>query len=116
MIAISPQTRVLICLETVDFRKGIDGLKAICEGQLEEDPFSGMIFVFKNRKGNLMRFLMYDSQGFWICTKRLSEGKFLWWPKKNTNSGINIRACDLQALIWNGDPDKANFSEEWKKL
>jgi len=117
MLAISPTTKVFLCLENVDFRKGIDGLRAICKEILDEDPFSGTIFVFRNRKRQLIRLLVYDGQGFWVCTKRLSEGKFNWWPdNQNRSLGTNIRACDLQALIWNGNPDRANFSKEWKKV
>lgn len=117
MLAISPTTKVFLCLENIDFRKGIDGLRAICKEILKEDPFSGTIFVFRNRKRQLIRLLVYDGQGFWICTKRLSEGKFNWWPdNQNRSLGTSIRACDLQALIWNGNPDRANFSKEWKKV
>lgn len=79
------------------------------------DPFSGVVFIFKNRKGTTIKTLVYDGQGFWLCTKRLSKGKFLWWPEK-IGVGMSIRACDLQALLWNGNPEQANFSEYWKKI
>lgn len=117
MLAISPKTKAFLCLETVDFRKGIDGLQAVCKSVIEQDPFSGSIFIFRNRGKNTIRLLCYDGQGFWMCTKRLSSGKFSWWPyNKNTIKGVSIRACDLQALLWNGNPDHANFSNDWKKI
>lgn len=116
MLAISPNIKAYLCLANVDFRKGIDGLQAVCRNLIEKDPFSGMIFIFKNRTGSSIRTLAYDGQGFWMCTKRLSRGKFHWWPENASEVGMTIRACDLQALLWNGDPEGANFSENWKKI
>lgn len=116
MLAISSNTKAYLCLTNVDFRKGIDGLQAICRNLIEQDPFSGVIFIFKNRSGTSIRTLAYDGQGFWMCTKRLSKGKFHWWPKNEEGIGMTIRACDLQALLWNGNPQKAKFSEDWRKI
>lgn len=117
MLALSAQTKVFLCTETIDFRKGIDGLKSVCVDLLEKDPFSGMVFIFRNRRKNTIRVLAYDGQGFWLCTKRLSQGRFQWWPDKiPQGGGMDIRACDLQALLWNGNPQSANFSEDWKKM
>lgn len=116
MLAISHNTKAYLCLANVDFRKGIDGLQAICRNMIEKDPFSGMIFIFKNRSGTSIRTLAYDRQGFWMCTKRLSKGKFRWWPDNRHEIGMTIRACDLQALLWNGNPKQAKFSDDWKKI
>jgi len=116
MLSISPQTKVFLCLENVDFRKGIDGLKAVCRQVIDQDPFSGMVFVFRNRKKHSIRLLMYDGQGFWMCTKRLSQGKFHWWPPKKSVQGIEIQAWDLQTLMWNGNPERAEFSDSWRKV
>ena len=115
MLAISSSTKAYLCLVDVDFRKGIDGLQAVCRNVIEKDPFSGMLFIFKNRNKTSIRILGYDGQGFWLCTKRLSKGKFHWWPEDD-GKGISIEACDLQALLWNGNPKKANFSKSWKKI
>ena len=115
MLAISSNTKAYLCLTHIDFRKGIDGLQAVCRNLIKEDPFSGMVFIFKNRRGSAIRILTYDGQGFWICTKRLSQGRFCWWPEHGGETGMTIRACDLQALLWNGDPIKAKFSKDWKK-
>ena len=116
MLAISSNTKAYLCLIHVDFRKGIDGLQAVCRNLIEKDPFSGMLFIFKNRKGTSIRVLAYDGQGFWMCTKRLSQGRFHWWPQNNGEICMTIRACDLQALLWNGDPTQAKFSDDWKKI
>ena len=78
MIQITPQMRILIAVEAVDFRKGIDGLAGVCRNIIRVDPFSGYVFVFRNRRSTAIKILMYDGQGFWLCQKRLSKGCFSW--------------------------------------
>ena len=80
MIQITPQMRILVGVEAVDFRKGIDGLARVCREVLAADPFSGWLFVFRNRRQTALRILVYDGQGFWLAHKRLSRGRFRWWP------------------------------------
>ena len=65
MIQITPQMRILVAVEAVDFRKGIDGLARVCQEQLDGDPFSGCLFVFRNRSGTGVKILVYDGRGFW---------------------------------------------------
>jgi len=76
---------------------------------------SGAVFIFKNRLQTTLKILCYDGLGFWLCTRRLSSGKFQWWP----TSDVDIHPLTYKALytlIWNGNPNKANFSEDWRKL
>ena len=110
MIQITPQMRILLAVDPVDFRKGIDGLAAICT-MLDLDPFSGYLFVFRSRSGTSLRILTYDSQGFWLCQKRLSKGRFRWSPKGGTIT--RCAAHELQALLWNKDPGSAPV---WRPL
>ena len=67
LIQITPQMRVLVAIEPVDGRKGIDSLSRLCEEKLAEDPFSGCVFVFRSRSGTAIRLLMYDGQGYWLA-------------------------------------------------
>jgi transposase len=83
MIQITPQMRILIAVEAVDFRRGIDGMAKLCRQVMKSDPFSGYVFVFGNRKRTSIKILIYDGQGFWLCQKRLSKGRFVWWPDKD---------------------------------
>ena len=80
MIQITPQMRILMALEPQDFRKGIDGLSRVCREVLRSDPFSGFVFVFRNRRATALKILTYDGQGFWLCQKRLSQGRFRLLP------------------------------------
>ena len=61
MIQITPQMRVLVAVEPVDLRKGIDGLAAVCREKLQADPFSGWLFIFRSRRATAIRVLVYDS-------------------------------------------------------
>ena len=67
MIQLTPQMRILVALEPADFRRGIDGLASVCKQTLREDPFSGCVFVFRNRRATALKVLVYDGQGFWLC-------------------------------------------------
>lgn len=116
MIQITPQMKIWVAVETVDFRKGIDGLVGVCRGILQKDPFSGCLFVFRNREGTSIKVLSYDGQGFWLCQKRLSKGRFQWWPKADEGTLRTLAAHQLQTLLWNGNPDKIAISPEWKKI
>jgi transposase len=80
MIQIAPQVRILVAVESVDGRKGIDAIAQLCREKLNTDPFSGYLFLFRTRRGTSIRVLQYDGQGFWLATKRLSKGRFRWWP------------------------------------
>lgn len=80
MILLTANTPILLAVKPADFRCGIDGFVAICRQQLKQDPRSGILFVFINRKKTMIRALSYDGTGFWLMTKRLSKGNFSSWP------------------------------------
>jgi IS66 Orf2 like protein len=63
--------RIFVATEPADFRRGIDGLAALCRQRLEQDPMNGCAFVFRNRRGTAIKILLYDGQGFWLCQKKL---------------------------------------------
>lgn len=72
MIQITPQMRILVAVEPVDFRKGIDGLAALCREALASDPLGGALFVFCSRRRHAIKILTYDGQGFW-CAHRVAR-------------------------------------------
>jgi len=116
MIQITPQMRILLACEAVDFRKGIDGLAQICRDVLRADPFSGYLFVFRNKAATAIKILVYDGQGFWLCQKRLSEGRFKWWPKESNDTARHLVVHELQLMLWNGNPQLADAAPMWKKI
>jgi transposase len=116
MIQVTPQMRILLAVEPVDFRKGIDGLARVCRDMLKSDPFSGYVFVFMNRRKTAIKVLMYDGQGFWLCQKRLSKGRFQWWPANGNTYVRPLAVHELQLLIWNGNPREAHVAPLWRPI
>ena len=116
MIQITAHMRILVAVEPVDFRKGIDGLCAVCRQQLASDPFSGTLFVFVNKSRQALRILVYDGQGFWLCHKRLSRGRFAWNFHSAEGRGHPLIARHLQMLLWNTDPWKIPVAEDFRPL
>lgn len=116
MIQITPQMRVVGAIEPADFRKGIDGLARLCEDTLQQDPFSGWVFVFRNRKATALKVLVYDGQGFWLCYKRLSSGRFPWWPSGKDKAAKTLAAHQLQVLLSAGNPDAAQAAPMWRAV
>jgi len=115
MIQITPHMRILVAVEPIDFRCGIDGLVGACRYRLEADPFSGALFVFGNRARTAIKILVYDGQGFWLCQKRLSSGRFAFWPDGEKPSRA-LEACELQLLLMGGDPAQAHAAPAWRRL
>ena len=115
MLQLTPQQRLLLAVQPVDFRKGICGLKALCRNHLDENPFSGAVFGFANRSRTSVKLLVYDASGFWLCQKRFSKGKLAWWPS-SIKRAKEIRACELNILLAQGNPEQACIPEDWKKV
>ncbi len=116
MIQLTPHMRIILAVEPVDFRKGIDGLSQICKSVLKSDPFSGYLFVFMNKSKTAIKMLVYDGQGFWLFQKRLSQGRFKWWPDKNGETDVRLLVHELQLLIWNGNPESGQTAPFWKEI
>jgi transposase len=120
MLQITPQMKILVAIEPADFRKGIDGLAAVCKTSLEQDPFAGALFVFRNRRATAIKVLLYDGQGFWLCQKRLSSGRFRWWPaaadQPEDPAIARLAAHQLSVLLWAGDPDQTAAVPDWRPV
>jgi len=130
MLQITPQQTIFVAVKPVDFRKGIDGLAALCRSQLNHDPFSGALFVFTNRQQTAVKIIVYDGQGFWLCMKRFSQGKLAWWPSTSTSTTTStntpgpsskesyqiLLASQLQILLYQGCPQDAKIPEDWRQI
>ncbi len=120
MLQITPQMKILVAIEPVDFRKGIDSLARVCKATLQQDPFAGAVFVFRNRRRTAIKVLVYDGQGFWLCQKRLSEGKFRWWPQA-TDPAVEecvkqLAAHELLVLFSAGNPERTLAAPDWRPV
>ena len=116
MIQVTPQMRIFVATEPADFRKGIDGIARLCRKELGSDPFSGAAFVFRNRRRTAVKVLIYDGQGFWLCHKRLSSGKFRHWPSQGEEGVTRLQALELSVLLSGGDPMSTNAAPIWRRV
>jgi transposase len=116
MLQITPQQTIMVAVQPVDFRKGIDGLAALCRIKLKQDPFSGALFVFTNRHRTSVKIIVYDGQGYWLCMKRFSKGKLAWWPTESGSCTCELLASQLQILLYQGSPQGAKIPEDWRSL
>lgn len=115
MIQVTPQMKIYLHYDKIDFRYGVDGLAGICKYKMNLDPMSGALFVFTNRARSGIKILVYDGSGFWACHKRLSQGKLKWWPQ-GKEVYLDLAAKELQILIWNGNPSLIGLPDDWKKI
>lgn len=115
MLQLTPQQRFFLGIAPLDFRKGIDGIVAICKQKLQADPMGGAWFVFTNRSRTAIKLLVYDGQGYWLCMKRFSQGRLRWWPQELTASTM-ISVQHLQLLLYQGDPSTTYIPPDWKRV
>ena len=97
MIALAAGTRVWLAAGVTDMRKGMDGLAALVQTTLAENPFSGQLFVFRGRRGDLVKLLWFDGDGICLFAKRLERGRFVW-PQASSGS-VWLSAAQLSMLL-----------------
>jgi transposase len=117
VIQVPANAHVFVMHEPVSFRNGIEGTAAIARVVLQKEPMDGAFFVFRNKRRHMVRVLVYDGQGFWLMTKRLSKGCFSAWPQGDGTSPCSpLLVRELQVLLWGGDPASCDFPELWRKV
>jgi transposase len=116
MMQLVPQMRILVCVEPVDFRAGIDGLCQLCRQVLESDPVEGTVFAFRNRRATSVKLLAYDGQGFWLVQKRISVGKFRYWPEGRGSIKRELYAHEMSVLLYGGNPEAMQAAPQWRPV
>jgi transposase len=97
MITLAAGTRIWLAAGPTDMRKGFDGLAALVQGTLAENPFSGHVFVFRGRAGDRAKVLWWDGTGLCLFAKRLERGRFVW-PKAD-GGVVHMSAAQLSMLL-----------------
>ena len=97
MIAIPLGMRVYLAMGPTDMRKGFDGLSMLVQATLAQDPFSGHLFVFRGKRGDLVKILYWDGQGFCLFAKRLEKGRFIWPITKE--GAVTLTPAQLSMLL-----------------
>jgi len=97
MIPVPAQTKVWLAAGVTDMRKGFNGLSALAEKQLSQDPYSGHLFVFRGRRGDLIKLIWFDGQGACLFSKRLERGRFVW--PSPAQGRVTITSAQLAMLL-----------------
>ena len=98
---ISTPGQIWLSVASVDLRRGIDGLSALVQQALGQQPCAGSAFVFRNSSGNRIKVLLWDGNGVWLCQRRLHQGHFIW-PKPGEQC-LSITQAQWEWLIAGAD-------------
>jgi transposase len=116
MIALPAGVPVVVVHEAVSFARGIDGMRGLCLAIVKQDPMERGYFIFISKQRNQVRILWYDAQGFLLCTKRLSSGRFKNWPKPDGTQFSMVEYFQAQGLLCDSNINEKNFHPVWKKM
>jgi transposase len=108
MLTIAARTRVFLHREPVDFRKSHDGLSGIVRNALKEDPLSGDIYVFLNRRNDRVKLIQWDGNGLWMHYKRLEKGTFKMTAVRDGDD-VRITRADLSMMLEGVEVKKGKF-------
>jgi transposase len=97
MIAVPPGVRILLATRPVDFRKGMDGLAVLVQQALHANPFAGEVFVFRPKRADRVKILVYDGTGLVLYSKRLEAGRFSW--PQHADGVVRLSAAQLATLL-----------------
>jgi transposase len=97
MLQPAPGMRVFLACGSTDMRKGFDGLAALVQTVLAQDPFGGALFCFRGRRGDLMKCLWWDGQGLCLFAKRLERGRFVW--PQAASGAVSLTPAQLSMLV-----------------
>jgi transposase len=115
MIPLSPATRIFLASGATDLRKSFEGLGDLVTHQFKEDPLSGHLYVFTNRRRNRVKLLYFDGTGTWVCAKRLGQGCFAWPKTNESGAALRILAEELTLLLTGIDLEKTQTRPWWRK-
>lgn len=110
MIALPSGARIYLACGTTDMRRGFDGLAAQVQTVLEKDPHGGALFLFRGRRGDLVKAIWWDGQGMCLFAKRLERGRFVW-PQARAGS-VRLTAAELSMLL--EGIDWRNLERSWR--
>jgi transposase len=98
MLTLPPTVRIFVATGATDLRRSVDGLSAIVTQRFGLDPLSGHLFLFRNRRGDRLKILVWDRSGFWVLYKRLERGTFSW-PQVVSDEPVELRFAEFTLLL-----------------
>ena len=115
MLSFPPAVRIWLCVQPTDLRKSFDTLAELVRQHLHNDPLSGPVFVFRNQRGDRVKLLYWDEDGFVIVYKRLEEGTFRWPAVAAGQPSVALRAAELAMLLDGIDWSRAQRSRRYHR-
>ena len=115
MLSFTPGLRVYLAPGATDLRKGFQGLIALAQHSLEQDPLSGHLFAFCNRRRNLIKLLLWDGSGFWVLAKRLERGTYAWPGHEPGRRELRLGVEELRWILGGLDPGEVRVREWWRR-
>jgi transposase len=116
MISLPPTVKIFLATQPADMRKSFDGLKALVEEFLDEDPLSGHLFVFRNRRGDRLKILYWDRDGLAIWYKRLEIGSFRFpRPADDKACRVDVTPADLAMLLDGVDLSSVRRTKRYRR-
>jgi transposase len=115
MLTLSPAVRIYLASGATDLRRSIDGLSAMVRERFGLDPLSGHLFLFRNRRGDRLKILVWDQSGFWILYKRLEQGTFAW-PTEADTRPVEMRSGDLLLLLSGVDLERTRRRRWYERV
>jgi len=97
MITLPSHTQIWIAAGVTDLRRGFDGLSALIQTKLEKSPLSGQVFIFRGRRGDLVKLIWFDGDGLCLFQKRLERGRFIW--PQATEGSVSLTRAQLSMLL-----------------
>jgi transposase len=97
MIALPSHTKIWIAAGVTDLRRGFTGLSALVQTKLEQNPLSGQVFIFRGRRGDLVKLIWFDGDGLCLLAKRLERGRFIW--PQATEGSVSLTRAQLSMLL-----------------
>jgi transposase len=115
MLSLPVPVRILLYTQPTDMRKGFDSLAALVREELAEDPLSGHLFVFRSRRGNRVKLLFWDRDGYCLIYKRLEQGSFRFPAVSADEPSAQVSDRDLSLLLWGIDPTSVRRQKRYTR-
>jgi transposase len=115
MLTLPPSVRIFVATGVTDLRRSVDGLSALVREAFGLDPLSGHLFLFRNRRRNRVKILVWDQSGYWVLYKRLERGTFAW-PEGDSSTSLEIRSADLMLLLSGVDVSRTRRRKWYEKI
>lgn len=98
MLTVPPSVRIYLAAGATDLRRSVDGLSALVRERMRLEPMSGHLFLFRNRRGDRLKILVWDRSGYWVLYKRLERGTFAW-SEGASEVPLEMKSTELALLL-----------------